>query len=94
VKDIVFSPLGQYLICLAGMLVHFLKKEIKGETITEVKDYFRDHPKNTVIAFIATTVAFAAYHFQLSTGGNVDLIVVFTTGYTFDSIFNKYDGVS
>ena len=87
----VLQPGSLYIIALVGMLMHFFKKQIKGETITEIAGYFRDHFKSTVVAFIATTVGFLAYYFLLASGQKADIFGVFATGYMFDSIFNKYD---
>lgn len=85
------NPAFLYAVSLLGMIVHFLKKNIVGETTTEIKDYFRDHFKSTFIAFIATSLGFVVYMFTLATGQNADFLAVFAAGYVCDSIFNKWD---
>ncbi|MGV8130497.1 MAG: hypothetical protein ACP5N7_00165 [Candidatus Pacearchaeota archaeon] len=87
----VLNPYALYGIAILGMLVHFLKKQIKGETILEIRDYFKQHFKSTIIAFISTTIAFFGYYFALGTGTPSDVVAVFGLGYTFDSVFNKWD---
>lgn len=79
------------IISLLGMIIHFFKKQIKGETVTEIKDYFRDHFKSTFIAVVVTMISCAAYYFNLKTGTPTDILTVFGLGYTFDSMFNKWD---
>lgn len=92
-KVLIASPWLQYVICLAGMFIHFLKKNVTGETFTDVTSYFKDHPKNTLIAVVVTTIIFFGYQAALVTGTSADLVGVFMLGYTFDSVFNKYEGV-
>jgi uncharacterized BrkB/YihY/UPF0761 family membrane protein len=78
-------------IAFLGMITHFLKKQIKGETITEIKNYFRDHIKSTILAIIVTFVGFMGYYFTLASGTMGDIITVFGIGYMFDSMLNKYE---
>lgn len=87
----VLQPLNLYLIAIVGMLMHFFKKQIKGETITEIAGYFKDHFKSTIIAVIATTIGFLGYYFLLSSGQKSDIFAVFGVGYMSDSFFNKYE---
>jgi hypothetical protein len=87
----VLEPGSLYIIALIGMLMHFFKKQIKGETVSDITNYFKLHFKSTVMAFVATTVGFLAYHFLLASGQKADIFGVFATGYMFDSIFNKWD---
>jgi len=87
----ILSPIGLVLIGLLGMLIHFMKKDIKGETTTEIRDYFRDHFKDTFIATVVTIIGVLSYKFQLATGQFADVVTVFGLGYTFDSMFNKWD---
>lgn len=87
----VLQPASLFIISLLGMLMHFFKKQIKGETITEIADYFSDHFKSTVMAFVATTVGFLAYHFLLASGQKADIFAVFGVGYMADSFFNRYE---
>lgn len=90
--EFIYSFTGLYLIALLGMLVHFLKKNIKGETPTEILGYFKDNFKSTIVAFILTTVMYVAYHQLFVDGESVkDIMVIFLIGYAFDSTFNKYE---
>lgn len=79
------------LIALVGMLSHFLKKKIKGETITQIKHYFADHFKTTLLSLIATVIGYYAY---LQYTETPDIIAVFLIGYTCDSLFNKWESES
>jgi C4-dicarboxylate transporter len=79
------------IISILGMFIHFLKKNIKGETVTEIKQYFSDNLKSTFIALVATVVGTLAFYFGARTGTGVDIISAFGCGYTFDSLFNKWD---
>ena len=81
----------QFGIAFLGMLVHFLKKKVKGESFTAITGYFKDNPKSTIIAFVATLVGVAAYYTQLGTGSNADLLAVFMIGYSVDSALNRWE---
>jgi len=81
----------QFGIAFLGMIVHFLKKKVKGESFTAIKAYFKDNPKSTIIAFIATLVGVAAYYTQLATNTNADLLAVFMIGYSVDSALNRWE---
>lgn len=85
------SPSILYALSILGMLSHFLKKKIKGESFTEIGKYFHDNPKSTILAFIATSVGFLIYINTLATGLTVDFFFVYGIGYTCDSLFNKYE---
>lgn len=85
------SFVALYVIAILGMFIHFLKLNIKGETVTDITDYFKDNLKSTFIAFVVTSVAFLGYYMQLATGTNADIVAAFMTGYTFDSIFNRFE---
>lgn len=74
-----------------GMFIHFLKKNITGETFTDIKGYFSDHLKSTIIAVATTWIAISAYYMTLKTGQAADIVVVFMTGFMFDSILNKWE---
>ena len=81
----------QFGIAFLGMIVHFLKKKVKGESFTAIAGYFKDNPKSTIIAFVATLVGVAAYYTQLATGSNADLLAVFMIGYSVDSALNRWE---
>ncbi len=84
-------PAILYAVALVGMIVHFLKQKVKGQTLVEIREYFSANFKDTLIAFIATSLGFVAYMFGLSTGQNADFLAVFAVGYMCDSFFNKWD---
>lgn len=79
------------LIGTIGMFSHFLKKNIAGETLVEVRGYFKNHFKSTLLALIATMFGVSAYYFTMATGQFADILMVGSLGYNFDSIFNKWD---
>lgn len=78
-------------IGLIGMFSHFLKKNVTGETIVEIKDYFKNHFKSTILALISTVLTVVGYYFSISTGQVADILLVGSLGYNFDSLFNKWD---
>jgi len=75
------------LAAYVGMFAHFLKKNIKGETSTQIADYFRNNFRSTLLAVISTCFGFAL----LVITDSLNLISAFTIGYTFDSALNKWD---
>src|SRR5690349_4279290 len=79
------------LLAQSGMIVHFLKQKVQGESLSAVGSYFRDNFKSTFIAIIVTQVTTFGMYFSLVTGTTMDLIAIFSMGYTFDSFFNKWD---
>lgn len=94
-ENFIFSFIGLYIVALLGMVTHFLKKNIKGETPTEILRYFKDNFKSTVTAFILTSVMFFAYYQLFVEAQSVkDVMIVFLIGYAFDSTFNKYEATT
>lgn len=87
----IFKPSILFVIALLGMFSHFLKKKVKGESITEIRDYFKDHIKSTFLALVSTAIAYVAYMFTLATGMPADIFTIFGLGYMCDSVFNKYE---
>ena len=81
---------GLMIISYLGMLSHFLKKKITGETLADITQYFILNFKSTLIAWISTTVISIGTYMTLSTGQPIDIIAFFGIGYTFDSSFNKF----
>lgn len=79
------------VISLLGMFVHFLKKNIKGETTTEIKSYFSDHFKSTFIAATVTVISTIGLYAGFSTGQPIDIITVFLLGLGFDSTLNSWE---
>ena len=82
---------GMYFVAFLGMIAHFLKKQIRGETFTAMGKWFATHPKYTILAVISMSVGVVAYYTQLSTGMAADYIAVFTIGFSLDSMLNKWD---
>ena len=94
-EEFLFSFAGLYIVALLGMFTHFLKKNVKGETPTEILLYFRDNFKSTITAFILTSVMYFAYYQLFVYEGEVkDLMIIFLIGYAFDSTFNKYEATT
>lgn len=79
------------IIGVLGMFTHFLKKEIKGETVTDIAAYFADHFKSTFIALVTTLLGVLTYYLTLATGQPADVVTVFLSGYMFDSVLNKWE---
>lgn len=93
--NFIYSFTGLYIIALLGMLTHFLKKNIKGETPRQILNYFKNNFKSTITAFILTSVMYIAYHQLFVTAEDVkDIMVIFLIGYAFDSTFNKYEATT
>jgi hypothetical protein len=74
-------------LAFAGMFAHFLKKNIKGETLTEVKSYFKDNFRSTTLAVFGTIIGLLI---AISTD-SLNYVSAPLIGYTFDSIFNKWE---
>ena len=85
---------GMFLASLAGMFVHFLKKNVKGETSTEIVNYFRDNFKSTALAVFFTAIGFlTAITADAISYERVipSILTAALIGYTFDSMANKWD---
>lgn len=82
---------GLCAIALTGMLMHFFKQKIKGETLTDIRQYFSNNFKSTFTSFVSTIVAVGGYYFSLATEMPADILTVFGLGYMCDSFFNKWD---
>ena len=74
-----------FIIMILGIISHFAKKKIKGQTLADFTNYFNTHFKDTVITVIAGIVLFGS----LAATGGLGWIASFTAGYTSDSLFNK-----
>lgn len=85
--DSVLFYLPYFLVSLIGMFAHFLKKKVKGESFVEIKAYFKDHLKQTLLALFGTFFGFVG----LVTTGEVSYITAPMIGYLCDSIFNKWE---
>ena len=82
---------GLCMIGLVGMLMNFLKQKVKGETLTEISQYFTSNFKSTLVALVSTVAAVGGYYFSLSTDQPADILTAFGLGYMCDSFFNKWD---
>jgi len=88
--SIIFSMPSLIGIAYIGMFAHFLKKKIKGETLTDITGFFKDNVKSTMSAMIATGIT-ALGLYTLHTGEVIDILAFFKLGYMCDSSFNKWD---
>jgi UDP-glucose 4-epimerase len=79
------------VLAQVGMIIHFLKQKVQGESLGAIGTYFKDNFKSTLIAVVVTQVATFGTFFTLATGTTIDLVAVFGIGYTIDSFFNKWD---
>ncbi len=77
-----------FVLTIFGVIAHFLKKKIKGESVDDIINYFKSHFKNTLTTLIAVVVAFVS----LAAAGGLGWTASFLLGYTADSMFNKADG--
>jgi hypothetical protein len=83
-----------FAFSVLGMIAHILKKNVKGESLVDIKNYFTYNPKSTMLSIIATVVGFVVYMTQLKVTDGVallDMAFVFGIGYTCESFFNKYE---
>jgi multidrug efflux pump subunit AcrB len=91
--DWIFSLPSSIAIGLVGMMMHFFKKKITGEALTDIVNYFMSNFKSTVIAIISTMVTVVATHLTLATGSPIDIVTIFGLGYMCDSAFNKFENI-
>jgi hypothetical protein len=83
-----------FAFSILGMVAHILKKNVKGESFVDIKNYFTYNPKSTILTIIATISGFVVYVTQMKTTEGVTLIdmaFVFGIGFTCESFFNKYE---
>ena len=75
---------------LLGMISHFLKLKIKGQTPQEIFGYFIDNFKDTLTATIGMSIGvFGAWTAMDPTAWTIGVIAAFPIGYTFDSVFTS-----
>lgn len=92
-----------FVFSIIGMIAHILKKNVKGESFVDMKNYFTYNPKSTILSIIATVSGFVIYMTQLKVpeivkNGEIitngvsllDMAAVFGIGYMCESFFNKY----
>lgn len=72
-------------LMLLGLILHFLKKKIKGEKFIEVKTYFKEHKVSTVASLLSGLVLL--YIFQAMDQLNV--VSAILAGYATDSLFQQ-----
>lgn len=73
-----------------GMLMHILKRKVKGESFNSVIKYFSSHFKYTITAFI--TMLGSIWAIYTPDGDWYKLLgVCLTAGYMSDSLMNKED---
>ena len=89
--EFIMSPFGLLIIAYLGMFTHFLKKKVRGESVTEIKKYFQDHFKSTFISAVATGIGFTIYFTAMLSGTMADIGIIFGIGFMSDSFFNKYE---
>lgn len=80
--------IGLYLLALGGMVAHFLKKRVRGESLASIKKWFISHFKSTLLAWFVTTAMFLLNYFVI---GGMNPITYVLLGYGFDSALNKWD---
>lgn len=79
--------LGYFALAFLGMLGHYLKRRVKGETFSDVRGYFVNHARESILSLIGLVIGFlAAYSTETLNMVSAPLI-----GYTADSIFNRWE---
>ena len=74
-------------LTLFGVLSHFLKKKVRGQTFSHVIKYFSSHFKYTVVTLIGAAGGF----FAAMQMGELTYLSAFGVGYLADSFFNKVE---
>ena len=69
---------------ILGMVVHFLKRKVKGQTFDDIKTWFKENPKNTIVTVIAVFIAICGC---MIIGEGI--VAAFGIGYAGDSTLNK-----
>ncbi|MHA2099661.1 MAG: hypothetical protein ACW99A_13375 [Candidatus Kariarchaeaceae archaeon] len=84
-------PVGLYLVALAGMFAHFLKKKGRNETDINISQFITNNMGSSINAWIWTTLFYIIYLQKIyHTGGEPDFMAVFMIGFAVDSATNKY----
>ena len=92
--DFLQSEWWLFAFSILGMIAHILKKNVKGESFVDIKNYFTFNPKSTILSIIATVTGFVVYVTQLKMTEGIallDMAFVFGIGYTCESFFNRYN---
>jgi len=81
-----------FLIFIAyiSMFAHFLKKKVKGETMTAIGHYFKDNFKSTLVAIVSVLIGVMVVHSL----GQLNIVSAVGIGYGVDSVFNKWESKS
>jgi len=77
------------VLTILGILSHFLKKKIKGETLSDIIQYFRTHFRSTLMVVVGALAGFAVT-WQMD---SLNYFSAFSVGYLADSFFNRVDEV-
>jgi hypothetical protein len=70
-----------------GVLSHFLKKKVRGQTLSHIANYFSSHFKYTLLSLIGASGGF----FVALQMGELNYLSAFGVGYLADSFFNKVE---
>ena len=78
---------------LVGMVMHVMKKKVKGESLSSVVEYFKGHTKYTAMA-VATLVGSIYAMLNTMEFANTYALITqaLTIGYMVDSTMNKDGG--
>lgn len=75
---------------ILGMLMHFLKLKIKGQTPSDILAYFKNNFRDTLVALGATTFGILGAWATMDPLNWIGAIVAaISVGFAFDSMFNS-----
>lgn len=77
-----------FFALVIGIIAHFGKKKVTGQTLDDIKNYFKGHFKSTITTLCGAVVLFGTL---VSTGG-LGFMASFMAGYMADSALNKGSG--
>ena len=77
-------------IAAAGNAVHFVKKNVTGETNKEMMAYLKDHSLLMLFGVFVAIVLAIIQAKTIFSSGEGQLLTAFLTGFTADSILGKY----
>ena len=70
-----------------GMVAHFLKRRIKGETLADAIGWFKNHFNQTLLSVLGMVAGlFIAYQM-----GELGYLTAIGSGYAADSVFNRFE---
>jgi len=81
----VLEHLCLFFLTIMGVLVHFLKKKVSGQTLADIRTYFLTHFRDTAVVLFTAIVAFAT----AAGSDTLNWMTAGMIGYTADSFFNK-----